>query len=356
MRVAVIGLGAVGASALYFLSKWGYEAVGYEQFALGHTRGSSHGESRIFRLTYPDPTYTRMMREALPLWQALQAEAGEELIVPCGVLWLGAEDDPELRTVARSLQSEGVPFAWLTPTESHARFPALRLQPHERALFQHEGGFLRASACVSACLRLAQQYGAQIYPQTPLVRFESRPEGVRLEFANGATETFDRVVLTVGAWLTKHLPHLNLPLTVTRQTYAYFAIKAHTERFEPDHMPVWIEATRHFYGFPNDGRQPGVKVALHQLGEPHDPDQPARPVEEADLAPLRAMIAQRLPDLNPDEVLSAHTCLYTNTPDARFLLQPLLDDRRIWYVSACSGHGFKFAILNGKRVAESGTS
>ena len=86
MRIAVVGLGAVGSAALRFLAQQGHEAVGYEQCTRGHMRGSSHGESRIYRLTYADPHYTRLMREAFPLWQALQAEAGEELIVPCGVL------------------------------------------------------------------------------------------------------------------------------------------------------------------------------------------------------------------------------------------------------------------------------
>lgn len=99
MRIAVIGLGAVGAAALHHLAKQGIEAVGYEQFKVGHTRGSSHGASRIYRLTYADPTYTQMMTEALPLWQTLQAEAGEELMVPCGVLWIGAEEDTELNAI-----------------------------------------------------------------------------------------------------------------------------------------------------------------------------------------------------------------------------------------------------------------
>jgi sarcosine oxidase len=52
MRVAVVGLGAVGGAALRFLAQQRHEAVGYEQFTRGHTRGSSHGESRIYRLTY----------------------------------------------------------------------------------------------------------------------------------------------------------------------------------------------------------------------------------------------------------------------------------------------------------------
>ncbi|MCX7992218.1 MAG: N-methyl-L-tryptophan oxidase [Fimbriimonadales bacterium] len=352
MRVAIIGLGAVGSAALRFLIKQGHEAVGYEQFTRGHTRGSSHGESRIYRLTYTDPSYTRLMRRAYELWQELQAEAGEELIVPCGVLWVGEAVDPELNAIARALQSEQVDFEWLSPTEAAVRFPTLHLEPFERALFQREGGFLRATDCVQANLRLAEAHGAVIYEDTRIARLELLPNHIVLETEQGALERFDRVLITAGAWIPKLLPALNLPLVVTRQTYAYFAVDASREPlFEPTQMPVWIEAMHHFYGFPSDGRQAGVKIALHQLGETHDPDLPARPVDENDLTPLRACIQRRLPQVS-ETVLHAGTCLYTNAPDEKFLIQPLPDDPRVWFVSACSGHGFKFSILNGHEAVQ----
>ncbi|MCX7926421.1 MAG: N-methyl-L-tryptophan oxidase [Fimbriimonadales bacterium] len=347
MRIAIIGLGAVGSAALRFLAKQGHKAVGYEQFTRGHTRGSSHGESRIYRLTYADPHYTRLMRRAFELWQELQAEAGEQLIVPCGVLWLGEESDPELNVIAHALRSEQVAFDWLDASETAARFPAFRLEKRERALFQSEGGVWRVTHCVLAHLRPAEAYGAVICENTRIVRIERLPNHIVLETEQGALERFDRVLITAGAWIPKLLPELNLPLTVTRQTYAYFAVQQGAEsHFEPACMPVWIEATRHFYGFPLDGRQAGVKIALHQLGEAHDPDLPARPVDENDLAPLRACIHRRLPEVS-ETVLHAGTCLYTNAPDEKFLIQHLPGDSRVWFVSACSGHGFKFSILNG---------
>ncbi len=356
MRVAVVGLGAVGASALYHLAKQGHEVVGFEQFQVGHTHGSSHGESRIFRLTYANPLYTRMMREALPLWRELEYEAGEELIVPCGVAWMGAQDDPELLAIAHALNTEQMDYDWLNPNEVKARFPVFQLQPHERMLYQNDGGFLRASACVRACLRLAQEYGALVFENAPLARFESLPSAIRLEFTNGMRVQVDRLILSVGAWLTHLLAELALPLRVTRQTYAYFGYDEQDALFSPMFLPVWIEATEHFYGFPHDGVQAGVKIAWHHLGETVDPDQPVRPMEETDLEPLRDYLSRRLPSLEADTVLHTQTCLYTNTPDERFLIQPLPTDGRIWFASACSGHGFKFAILNGKRVAEGALS
>jgi len=351
MRIAVVGLGAAGGAALRFLAQQGYEVVGFEQFQIGHTRGSSHGESRIYRLTYPDAYYTRLMREALPLWQAVEREVGEELIVPCGILWFGKRDSLELQQIIQSLQRESVPFEILDAPQAAARFPALRFDTDEIALFQPEGGFLRASACVHACIRSALGAGAQLRENTRVLGLEPTPQGIWLQLDNGTKERFERVILTAGAWLPKLLPHLALPLVVTRQVYAYFAIRQHPERFDMECLPVWIEAETHFYGFPIDGRQAGVKVAQHLWGEEHDPDQLARPPEERDWQPLRDYIRHRLPDLD-DTILHSATCLYTNTPDERFLMAPLPDEPRVWYLSACSGHGFKFSILMGKRVAE----
>jgi len=47
--VAVVGLGAMGAAALYQLARRGVRAVGIDRFAPPHSLGSSHGETRITR-------------------------------------------------------------------------------------------------------------------------------------------------------------------------------------------------------------------------------------------------------------------------------------------------------------------
>ena len=48
----------------------------FEQFEPGHTRGSSHGGTRIFRFAYYEPEYVRMAQAALPLWRELEDDAG----------------------------------------------------------------------------------------------------------------------------------------------------------------------------------------------------------------------------------------------------------------------------------------
>ena len=81
MKIAVIGLGGTGSVAVRFLAQSGHQVIGYEQFHIGHEYGSSHGESRIIRYTYPDLLFTQMMSDAYRLWFELEKEAQEQLFV-----------------------------------------------------------------------------------------------------------------------------------------------------------------------------------------------------------------------------------------------------------------------------------
>jgi glycine/D-amino acid oxidase-like deaminating enzyme len=48
-------------------------------------------------------------------------------------------------------------------------------------------------------------------------------------------------------------------------------------------------------------------------------------------------------------VKTLRSCFYAIAPNDRFILERR---DRLWVVSACSGHGFKFGVLTGELVAE----
>src|SRR6476619_1627581 len=82
--VVVIGAGAMGSATAWWLARRGVDVALLEQFEPGHTRGSSHGGSRIFRFAYYEPEYVRMAQAALPLWRELEDDAGEPLLDATG--------------------------------------------------------------------------------------------------------------------------------------------------------------------------------------------------------------------------------------------------------------------------------
>ncbi len=97
-----------------------------------------------------------------------------------------------------------------------------------------------------------------------------------------------------------------------------------------------------------DPEHPGAfKLGFHMSGPPVDPDAgPFAPVPERE-AEAQAYVRAHVDDHHPTG--ATDMCLYTNTPDEDFVL-----DRRgpLVVASPCSGHGFKFAPLVGRIVAD----
>ena len=128
--------------------------------------------------------------------------------------------------------------------------------------------------------------------------------------------------------------------------------KGDASRFEVGRMPIvmWERGPQDFgYAMPNLGA--GVKVGYHFPGAAVDPSNYDRVVNAADEANIREWMARSLPDAS-GEVLLAETCLYTNTPDAHFLLDLHPKRPNIVVASPCSGHGFKFAPAIGESIAD----
>ena len=355
MRVAVVGVGGTGSAAARFLAGAGHEVIAFEQFAIGHAQGSSHGESRIIRYTYPDEVYTRMMGEAYPLWRALEEDAGEPLLARTGGVFFGDKNGPVLAAAQAALDGNGVPYEVLDAAETRCRFPALRLTETEAALYQPDMGFLRATACVRANVRLARALGADVREHTPVRAVTQHGDKAVVTTEAGEQYPCDRVLVTAGPWMGRLLTSLRLPLRVTRQQVVYLRPQEGAARdFGPDRLPVWIDADANVYGFPSDGYIEGVKLASHDLGEDTDPDAARRPPDDSYASQMADYAAARFPALTR-QVTHAETCLYTNTPDEDFLVDSVPDMPSVWLVSGCSEHGFKFTVLLGKVAAEAAT-
>jgi len=355
MKVIIVGVGGTGSAAARSLALAGHSVLAFEQFEIGHALGSSHGESRIIRYTYADEVYTRMMGAAYPLWRELQEAAGEELLARTGGLFFGDRGGPTLASARAALDENGVAHEMLGAAECRDRFPALRLTGGEAALYQPDMGYLRATACVRANVRLARALGADIREHVAVGKVEQRGGEVVVTAEGGKEHAADRALVTAGPWMGRLFASLRLPLRVTRQQVVYLRPEAGAERdFEADRLPVWIDADANVYGFPADGQIEGVKLASHALGETADPDGPRRPPDEAYAGQMADYAAARFDGLTR-HATHAQTCLYTNTPDEDFLIDAAPDMPRVWLVSGCSGHGFKFTALLGHLAAEAAT-
>lgn len=350
MRIAILGLGAVGTAAARFLAADGHQVIGFEQFQLDHDRGSSYGGSRVIRPVYPDPLYATLMQSAYPLWRALERYSGETLLVQCGGFFFGPEGHPEMTAAEAALTEVGFPYERFSAAEAARRLPQFRLLDSEYGFLEPQSGLLRASRCVLANARGARACGAELREGARVDAIEPRASEVRL-LADGEWRSFDRVVMTAGPWAGSLLaPFVELPLRVTRQQYAHFRVEGDRTRYSPAAFPVWIDMAERFYGFPEHGEIPGAKAALHVPGPPIAPDGPDRTPGAAENEILRRYLRRRLPEIS-GEVTYSKVCLYTNTPDEDFIVDRLPAEPRVVLVAGLSGHGFKFTVLLGQIAA-----
>src|SRR3954451_19524310 len=107
------------------LKRRGVEPIVYEQFRVGHDRGSSHGRSRIFRLAYAEPEYVRLAQEAFGLWRELEAETGETVLELNGLVEVVRTLE---ESTAHTLEACGVAWERLDPQEAGGGF-SLKVTP-----------------------------------------------------------------------------------------------------------------------------------------------------------------------------------------------------------------------------------
>jgi sarcosine oxidase len=321
-EVAVVGAGVVGLATAYELSRAGHDVVVYEQFAVGHDQGSSHGRSRIFRLAYAEPEWVQLAQEAFAGWRRWERETGEQLLELNGLLEIVRDLD---ESSAPTLDRCGVAWERLDGAEVERRFPA-RVPEGSFAMFQPEAGIARADRTLAAL--------------APAVDVR---EGTRVPRL--AEVDAEIVVCAGGSWARELLAAegIKLPVRVTRETVAYFrlsdprplpsVVSYKPDRFEHD---MYALADPDY----------GLKVGVHHAGAEVEPGGVGEPDPEL-VARAEAWVSEVFPLCEP-RAAHAQTCLYTTTTDERFLLER---HGRIVVGSACSGHGFKFAPAVGTRLA-----
>ena len=315
MKVAVVGAGVMGCATAWALTERGAEVTVYEQFGLDNDRGSSHGRTRIFRIAYPDAHWIRFAQDAYAGWRDLDPD----LLGLYGLIELVA--DSEL-TSARALDECGVPYRLLD-----------RDQVREKGALLPEGWSALQTADAG-------------------VVFADRARHAFLDTAGVAVETnrriestdeldADVVVVTAGSWVRDLVP--DLPVTVTRETVAYFKREGPPP---PSIVDLNAETGGHGMYSLHDPVH-GLKAGAHHAGAEADPDTEAPP-DPAIVERIISWVSDRFPDVDPSPV-ETQTCLYTTTPDESFILERR---GRVVVGSACSGHGFKFAPAVGRGLAD----
>ncbi|NVZ23694.1 N-methyl-L-tryptophan oxidase [Pseudomonas costantinii] len=360
----VIGLGAMGAATVYQLAKAGVKVAGIDRHHPPHTFGSSHGDTRITRLSVGEGAqYVPIVRNSHRIWRELEALSGEALFEQSGLLVLtssegfdpGDKTDFTLRTIGLA-QTYGIEHEVLDAAQIRQRFPQFA-QVADSAIGYYEpgGGFVRPERCIDVQLKLAEKHGATLYKDETVTHISSDDSGVTVT-TDRRTLQADKLVVSAGNWAGGLLGEpFDRLLSVYRQQLFWFEL-------EPDadlegKSPTYIlthgqgEGSTH-YGFPALPGEGSLKIATAQYHTTSTPETLDRTVSAAQAREMYEQQVQgRITGVTANVVKSA-VCAYTVTPDHDFIIDEHPSLQHTLVVSPCSGHGFKHSAALGEAFAQ----
>jgi len=371
--ILVVGGGIMGLAAAWHLGESGAEVVLVEQQGTDGGLGSSHGATRGLRYSYEDPAYARLAMHAETWWRYAERRSGVELLRMTGGLDLGHPDAPSFARTLATVRDLRLDHELLGPAQVRARFPAFALPDDLLAIHQPGAGLINAARARESFAALAREAGVRTSYATRVVGIDvaddlrvacRSPEGDRVVAC-------DRVVVCAGAWTNEVLATIGglvparLPLSVLQCEPIHIRGAAgpapevlffrHPDPPDAGHARPFLEGIyvqpqpSGFLGAPDDG--PRIKVGRHG-GVPIE--SPAGVIHGRDVEDHDAMLARVdvLPGFAGGSIVGTDTCLYTMTPDEGFILDFLDPGRRLFVAAGFSGHGFKFAPVIGRAIAE----
>lgn len=348
----VLGVGGMGSATAFELARRGRRVLALEQFDLGHTLGSSHGQTRVIRKAYyEDPDYVPLLIRAYERWYDLEQRRGQRLFTECGVLSVGPPDGELIAGVQQAAVEHQLPIEHLTSDELRRRFPMLRPTDGWEGVLERAAGFLEVEECVRAHTEEARTLGAEVRSNEPVLTWEASADAVTVRTAR-ETYSAARLVVTAGSWTSRLLAGLGLPLRVLRKPLLWFGTED-DRLFRRDVFPIYMAETPFgfYYGFPVIDLA-GHKLARHDGGdEVDDPLTVNRETTDADVQDCRTFLQAHLPRVS-GPLRSGKICLYTVTPDHHFILDVHPEYPQVAIAAGFSGHGFKFASAIGEVMAD----
>jgi sarcosine oxidase len=342
----------MGSATLYHLASRGLSVCGIEQHNVAHDLGSSHGRLRAIRRAYFEhPNYLPLLARAYELWEALEEESRETLLVRNGLLLWGAKDCASIKGLEACYDQHDLPHDRLDALEVTARFPLFKTQDDHVAYFDPMAGYLFVEECVKQHLTLAERHGATVRIHDRAFSWNPEGSGVHVRTDKGEFEA-GALVITTGPWAATVLEELGVPLNITRQAQLWYDAP-NIDDYGTPNFPCFAASLDDgfFYGFPSvDGM--GLKVAEHTGGAAaDDPDELDRALSPNDEERVLAFLSATFPNLKPT-LKHFSACMYSVTPDEHFIVDRHPAHDNVVMGAGFSGHGFKFAPVIGEVLAD----
>ncbi|GAB1607928.1 peroxisomal sarcosine oxidase-like [Argonauta hians] len=347
----VVGAGINGSSTAHYLQKHGHNTLLLEQFPLPHSRGSSHGQSRITRKAYVQDIFAEMMKEAYPMWEQLERDSNTQLYKKSKLLVMSTKDSDYMDTAKKVLVNKNMSFEETSPSRLLRDFN-IKVPADCKSLIDPEGGILSADKALQTFQHQFKKLGGSIIDGTPVSYIEPG-KIIKLHTSKGLFQSRN-VVLCVGCWARTFFNQLGIdfPLKPMKVTVGYFKSKIPGQYELKNNFPAFYygNGVDEFYGLPAEEYPGLLKMFLHG-GPEIDPNHRDQVESRYTVEKCEKLVREIFPGLESRPSI-LETCMYTMTPDEYFVLDRHPRFPNLILGAGFSGHGFKLAPVTGKVLGD----
>ena len=164
VRALVVGGGAVGTSIAYHLAKAGWEDIlllERDELTSGSTWHAA-GLLPLFNMSYAT---THIHKYSIDFYSTLEAETGLDpgfFIVGNLRMAQSTQRMDEFRLYASTAETCGIPYEWLSAADIEARWPLVRSDDLEGAIYHPTDGYINPADVTMAMAKAARQRGVEI--------------------------------------------------------------------------------------------------------------------------------------------------------------------------------------------------
>lgn len=335
MRVAIVGAGAVGATAARHLATAGHEVELFDRE--GVAAGATGRAAGLAYAAETDPVDARFARSSLQCLRDLDGE-GLFQFTDCPYVWFATEPGETADAIRRGvdrMQDLGLDVDRLDRTTLMEAFPDITVSEFEVGAVTHDSGYGDPAAYARLQVQRAVEAGASINEQTAVGVRTAPPRVVR-----DGTEEFDAIAVAAGAYSTRICREAGFPIAMKP-----YRVQALTTDGSLGGMPMVYDATAGVYARPHTD---GILVGDGTEESAADPTSWRTRADDEFIDAATDYLSRHV--LRPGQLDRAWAGLCTATPDG----DPLLGEVSpgLYVATGWQGHGFMRAPETGRLLAE----
>jgi glycine/D-amino acid oxidase-like deaminating enzyme len=343
-EITVVGGGAVGAAAAYFLARDGRRDVQLLE-ARGLCEATSSQAAGFVGQARPTPERARLTMAAAEVYRRFERETGYPVDYrECGAvrLALSGTSVRELEQIAQTARVTGLPVEFLSGARLREIYPALeRTDAVRAALWSPTCGYLQPNSLVTAYVSAARDLGVTVAAHAAVTGIGVRAGS--LESFSTAAGTFrtEQLIIAAGPWSAALARLAGLDLPIVPVLHEYF-VTGPVTGWHADLPCLRIPEVQVY------ARGEGNRVlcgGFESRGTSMDPREvttasslTARPDWEV-LGGFAESLSAFAPAVAGAGVATTFQGWPAFSPDGRFIVGPVSAVRGLVLAAACNAHG-----------------